>query len=324
MTAYIIRRLIIGIIILLLVTMIVFLFMRLLPGDPLIVYMAGYDIQRVNSIGPEEYHAMLHKFGLDQPIAVQYYQWLGKILQGDLGESIKLQENITTLMAERMPRTAYIGFIAFIITISLGIASGVVCALRRGTWIDNVVTPLANTGITVPVFWLGILLMYFFSYKLGWLPTSGWTSPFEDFWLSTKKLIMPIFCLSVGGIGGLCRLTRSCMLEVMGQDYVRTAWAKGLSERVIVVRHQIKNAMIPIITVLGGSLGAILGGSVFIETVFAIPGMGRLMTNAVFDQDYQIVQAGVLLFGGIVIFSNLLVDILWAWLDPRIRYTKGG
>ena len=324
MTAYIIRRLIMGVIILLLVTMIVFLFMRLLPGDPLIVYMSGFDIQRVNRIGSEQYQAMLHQFGLDQPIAVQYYQWLSKILQGDLGESIKLRENIATLMAERMPRTAYIGFIAFIIGTSLGIAAGVVCALRRGTWMDNVATLLANTGITIPVFGLGILLIYLFSYKLGWLPTSGWTSPFEDFWLSTKQLIMPIICLSVGGMGGMCRLTRSCMLEVMRQDYVRTAWAKGLSEKVIVVRHQLKNAMIPIITVLGGAIGGILGGSVFIETVFAIPGMGRLMTNAVFDQDYQIVQAGVLLFGGIVIFSNLVVDILWAWLDPRIRYTGGG
>jgi len=300
--------------------MIVFLFVRLMPGDPLIVYMAGYDIERVNRIGPEEYQAMMHKWGLDLPIHVQYWNWLTKLFRGDLGQSIKLQEDIGVLIAERMPRTAYLGLISFVIGVFGGISAGIICALRRGTWIDTVVTLLANMGITVPVFWLGILLMYIFAYKLGWLPTSGWTNPFDDFSLHIRQMIMPIFCLSVGGIAGLCRLTRSCMLEVMRQDYVRTAWAKGLQERVIVVRHQIKNAMIPVVTALGGSLGAILGGSVLIENVFAIPGMGRLMVSAVIDQDYQVVQAQVLIFGGIIIFSNLVVDIAWGWLDPRIRY----
>jgi peptide/nickel transport system permease protein len=300
--------------------MIVFLFVRLLPGDPLIVYMASFDIQQVQKIGEEQYHNLLAKYGLDKPIPVQYIKWLGNIFRGNLGVSIKLQEDITTLMAERMPRTAYIGAISMIIGTGLGILFGIIVALRRGTWTDNIITLLANVGITVPQFWLGILLIYFLSYKLGWLPTSGWTSPFDNFWMSTKQLIMPVICLSVGGIAGMCRLTRSCMLEVMRQDYVRTAWAKGLRERLIVFRHQIRNAVIPIVTVLGGTLGAILGGSVIVETVFAIPGMGRLMVSGVFDQDYQIVQAGVLLFGGIVIFSNLLVDIAWAWIDPRIRY----
>jgi peptide/nickel transport system permease protein len=320
MTAYIIRRVIVGCIILLLVTMIVFLFVRLLPGDPLIVYMASFDITQIQRIGEEEYQALLVKFGLDKPIPVQYIKWLGNIFRGDLGKSIKLQEDVTTLMAERMPRTAYIGSISMVIGTGLGILFGIIVALRRGTWTDNVITFLANLGMTIPQFWLGILLMFFLSYKLHWLPTSGWTNPFEDFWMSSKQLIMPIICLSVGGMAGMCRLTRSCMLEVMRQDYVRTAWAKGLREKLIVFRHQIRNAIIPIVTVLGGTIGAILGGSIIVETVFAIPGMGRLMVSGVFDQDYQIVQAGVILFGGIVIFSNLLVDIAWAWIDPRIRF----
>lgn len=319
MTAYIIRRVIIGFIVLLFVTMIVFLFVRLLPGDPLIVYMTSFDIA-AQTIEEEQYQYLLAKFGLDKPIPVQYINWLGRIFRGDMGQSIKLQEDVTTLMAERMPRTAYIGAISMIIGTGLGIIFGIIVALRRGTWTDNIITLLANIGITIPQFWLGVLLMYFLSYKLGWLPTSGWTNPLDDFWMSTKQIIMPVICLSVGGMAGMCRLTRSCMLEVMRQDYVRTAWAKGLRERLIVFRHQIRNAVIPIVTVLGGTLGAILGGSIIIENVFAIPGMGRLMTSGVFDQDYQIVQAGVLLFGGIVIFSNLLVDIAWAWIDPRIRY----
>jgi peptide/nickel transport system permease protein len=320
MTAYIIRRVIIGFIILLLVTIMVFLFVRLLPGDPLMVYMANYQIGAAQSIGEEQIEFLRAQFGLDKPLPVQYINWLGDILHGDLGESIVLKEDITTLMASALPKTAYIGALSMIIGTFLGILAGIIVALRRGTWTDNVITLLANVGITMPQFWLGILLMYFFAFRLGWLPTSGWTNPFEDFWMSTQQIIMPVICLAVGGLSGMCRLTRSCMLEVMRQDYVRTAWAKGLRERLIVWRHQIRNAVIPIVTVLGGTLGAILGGAVIIENVFAIPGMGRLMVTGVFDQDYQIVQAGVLIFGGIVIFSNLLVDIAWAWIDPRIRY----
>jgi len=320
MTAYIIRRVIIGLIILLLVTMIVFLFVRLLPGDPLIVYMAQFDIGAAQTIGEEQYQLLLTKFGLDKPIPVQYINWLGDIFRGNLGRSIKLQEDITTLMADVMPRTAYLGAISMVIGTSLGILFGIIVALRRGTWTDSIITLMANVGITVPQFWLGILLMYLFAHTLGWLPTHGWTPILDDPWMHFKQIIMPVICLSVGGMAGMCRLTRSCMLEVMRQDYVRTAWAKGLREKLIVYRHQIRNAVIPIVTVLGGTLGAILGGAIIVENVFAIPGMGRLMVAGVFDQDYQIVQAGVLMFGGIVIFSNLVVDIAWAWIDPRIRY----
>jgi peptide/nickel transport system permease protein len=319
MIAYTIRRAIIGIIILLIVTMLVFLLVRLLPGDPLVVYLGQSFTQNTARIGPEQYEALKHKWGLDRPIPVQYIDWLGKLVRGDLGKSITVQEDIATLIAQRMPRTAYIGIIVFIFANVGGIFVGIVCALRRGTWMDNTLTTIANIGMTIPVFWLGYLLMYLFSAKLGWLPTSGWVNPFENFWESCRHLIMPMACIAVGSIAGLARLVRSCMLEVMGADYVRTAWAKGLAERVIVVRHQIKNALIPVVTALGGALGGILGGSVFIETVFAIPGMGLLMTNAIFDQDYQVVQAGVLIYGAIIIFSNLAVDIAWGWMDPRIR-----
>ncbi len=321
MTSYIIRRLIMGVIILLIVTMLVFLFVRLTPGDPLIIYMAGYDISRINRLDPEEYQAMLRLYGLDKPIPVQYVDWLGQVVRGDFGQSIKLKQNVSTLIAERMPRTAYYGLLSFIIGIGGGVTIGIICALRRGSWMDNTLTTLSNIGMTMPTFWLAILLMYVFSVQMHWLPTSGWVSPWTDFWGNIKHIIMPVFTLSIGSIAGLARLVRSCMLEVMRADYVRTAWAKGLSERVILVRHQIKNAMIPVVTVLGMSLGSILGGSVFIEQVFSIPGMGRLMTTAIFDQDYQVVQACVLLFGAIIIISNLIVDIAWGWLDPRIRFS---
>ena len=314
MGTYIIRRLIIGVIVLLLVTVLVFLLVRLLPGDPLVIYTSG-----VNRIGPEEYEALREKFGLNDPLPVQYFNWLGQILRGDLGKSILIGQPITELIGDVLPRTAYIGIITLTIGVFGGIFVGIICALRRGSWLDNTLTTLANIGMTLPQFWLAIVLMYLISYKLGWLPTSGWVSPLDNFWESTKRLIMPVLAVSIGSIGGMARLTRSCMLEVMRADYIRTAWAKGLKERVIVVRHQMKNALIPVVTSLGGSLGAVLGGSVFIETIYAIPGMGRLMVTATFDNDYQVVQATTLIFGAIIIVSNLIVDISWGWLDPRIR-----
>jgi len=320
MTAYIIRRIFIGLIILLLVTMLVFLFVRLLPGDPLMVFMGNYSpSSTINTMTAAEHDALMHKYGLDRPIWIQYGDWLNQVLHGNLGKSLRIGQPISELIGERIGRTAYIGVIIFFITTFGGILAGVYCALRRGTWIDNTITTIANIGMTVPVFWFGVLLIYVFGYKLGWLPFFGWRDPWEDFGYSCLYLIMPVASVALGGIAGMARLVRSCMLEVMRTDYVRTAWAKGLSERVIVVRHQLKNAMIPVVTALGGTLGMILGGSIFIENVFSIPGMGRLMTAAIFDYDYQIVQASALIFGGIIIFSNLIVDIAWGWLDPRIR-----
>ncbi len=321
MTAYIIRRILIGLMILLLVTMLVFLLVRLLPGDPLMRYMANFNgTGQQNIMTPEQHAALLKQFGLDRPIPVQYWDWITGVLRGDLGKSIGVSQPISKLIAEVLPRTAYIGTLMFIIGTFGGILVGIYCALRRGSWIDNTLTTIANIGMTVPVFWLGILLIYVFSYKLGWFPMFGWVAPWDNFWKSCTYVILPVASVALGGIAGMARLVRSCMLEVMRTDYVRTAWAKGLRERVIVVRHQLKNAMIPVVTALGGTLAMILGGSVFIETVFSIPGMGRLMTQAIFDYDYQVVEASALIFGGIVIFSNLIVDIAWGWLDPRIRY----
>ncbi len=321
MTNYIIRRLIIGVIILLLVTMMVFLLIRLLPGDPLMIFMGNLrGSEQINTMGSAEHDRLMHEYGLDRPLPVQYWDWITDVLRGKLGKSIGVGQDVGMLIAERLPRTAYIGFILFVITTFGGIFFGIYCALRRGSWIDNTITTIANIGMTVPTFWFGILLIYFFSYKMGWLPFFGWVNPFEDFWGNIRHIILPVASVALGGIAGMARLVRSCMLEVMRADYVRTAWAKGLQERVIVLRHQIKNALIPVVTALGGALGHILGGSVFIETVFSIPGMGRLMTTAIFEYDYQIVQAAALIFGGIIIFSNLIVDISWGWMDPRIRY----
>jgi peptide/nickel transport system permease protein len=317
MTSFIIRRLLMGIIVILLVTLMIFLFIRFLPGDPLIMYMTGQELMDLSS---EQMDALQHKFGLDKLLPLQYVSWLGNIFRGDLGLSIYHDMNVSHLIAERLPVTMALGVISFIIGNFLGICFGVICALRRGTWIDTLVTFFANIGITVPSFWIGIILMYLLALKAGWLPVYGYTSPFEDLWMSVRQAVMPVICLSLFTVASVCRLTRSSMLEVIAQDYIRTAWSKGLRERTIITRHIIKNALIPVITVMGLEVAVIFGGSVLIETVFNIPGVGRLMTESVMQQDYMVVQAGTLMIATVVVLTNLAVDISYGWLDPRIRY----
>jgi peptide/nickel transport system permease protein len=318
MVAYIIRRLFIGVIILLLVTILVFLAMRLLPGDPLIIFISQSQTQTYT---PERLEELRHEYGLDKPLPMQYVSWVGNVLQGDFGKSIMQGRDVGYLINTRLPVTIYFGAMAFIVSTFFGVIFGVVCALRRGKWIDSLVTVLANIGITVPNFWVGILLMYLFSLTLHWLPTSGYVPPTESLGQSLRAAVMPVFCLSLFSIASLTRQTRSAMLEVVSQDYIRTAWAKGLRERVIILRHTIKNAMIPVITILGLQVGMVFAGSVLIETVFNIPGMGRLMAESLFSHDYQIVQAGTLVIAVVIVLTNLIVDISYGWFDPRIRYS---
>jgi len=223
-------------------------------------------------------------------------------------------------MLERFPVTLHLGIVAFIIGAVLGILSGLVAAVRRGKWIDKIITPLTYIGITIPVFWLGILLIYAFGLKLHWLPISGYTSPMEDFWLSTKQLIMPVICMAVFPLAANARQMRSAMLEVIRQDYIRTAWSKGLGERRVIFFHSLKNSLIPVITLMGVGVGMIFGGSVLVETVFAIPGVGRLMVSSILGQDYIVVQGITLTIAAIVLVVNLMVDISYGWFDPRIRY----
>ena len=317
MTAFVIRRLIQGMFVLLMVSVLIFAVMRLLPGDPLKLYVAQNQLEKIT---PQEMEKLRHEFGLDKSVPLQYVFWIRGAISGDLGRSIFYSEKVSTLLGERLPVTFHIGACAFILSCVVGITAGVVCAVRRGKWLDTVVTILANLGITTPGFWFGILLIYVFGLKLRLLPVVGYTSPFDDFWLNTKQLIMPVICLSLAPIAVLARQTRSSMLEIVRQDFIRTAWSKGLNERVIVMRHVLKNGLIPVITLLGVQIRNVFGGSVLIETVFNIPGVGRLLVQAVFGQDYQVVQGGVLVLATVVMLSNLLVDVSYGWIDARIRY----
>jgi peptide/nickel transport system permease protein len=315
---FIIRRILFSLIVLIIVSLLVFFAMRILPGDPILIYLSAGQMQEITE---EELAFVRHEYGLDKPLPVQYLNWVKSVFIGDFGKSLTQKQTVITLLKQKLPITMYLSIISLIISIMLGIPAGILSAVRRGTWVDSVVTIIANIGITIPVFWLGIILIYIFSLKLGWLPVQGYTSPFEDFVKSTRQIIMPVFCLAIFSISSITRQTRSSMLEVMRQDYVRTAWSKGLSERLVIMKHGLKNGLIPVITLIGMSLSMVVGGSVLIETVFNIPGLGRLLVTAVFVKDYQVVQGFTFIIAIIVLLTNLIVDISYGWFDPRIRYS---
>jgi peptide/nickel transport system permease protein len=316
MTSYILRRVFFAIIIVLIVSILVFLMARLLPGDPILMVVSQ---NQYSTLTPEQIEAARHKYHLDRPLHIQYLLWIGDIMHGDFGTSIYRNRPVSNVLKTHIPVTLCVGLISFIFANFIGILAGTLAALRRGRILDTIVTVISNIGITIPIFWLGILLIYLFGYKLHWLPTNGFVYPWDDFGRSIKLLIMPVFCESIFVIGAIARQARSSMLEVIHMDYIRTARSKGLKERVIVIRHIAKNGLIPIVTLSGMQLGGILGGAVLIENVFNIPGMGRVALEAVTTLDYLILQGVVFITAFMVTLVNLLVDISYGWLDPRIR-----
>ena len=290
--------------------------MRVIPGDPIRLYL-GDDYYLYSPAELQEFKAI---YNLDKPLPAQYFLWLGDLFQGDLGYSVLRQRSVTTIIAQVIPVTFNLAVLAFIFSSIIGIAFGSICALNRGKWADTLFSVVANLGITLPIFWAGIMLMYVFCLRLNWLPCFGYTYPWVDFGLHIQKLIMPVFCMSLFAVGSLTRQTRSSMLEVIQQDYIRTAWAKGLRERIIIIRHMVKNALIPVVTQMGLQARFMFGGALLVEVVFAIPGLGRTMQMAVSGRDYAVVQGGVLVTALLVVAINIIVDIVYAWLDPRIRY----
>lgn len=317
MTNFILRRLVLALIVLFLVSIFVFLAMRLLPGDPVLMYVSASSVQEITE---EQLNQIRHQYGLDKTLPQQYVDWITGVFRGNFGTSILNRSPVLDEILKRLPITLHIGILAFIVATIVGIPAGVLCAVRRGSWLDNLVTTLSNIGITIPVFWLGIILIYVFALHFDWLPVMGYTSPFDDFWDSTRKIIMPVFCLALGPIAGNARQARSSMLEVIHRDYIRTAWSKGLRERAVIMKHALKNGLMPVVTLSGMGVGTILGGSVLIEQVFNIPGMGRLAVTSVMNQDYPYVQAIALIMAISIVFSNLLVDISYGWMDPRVHY----
>jgi peptide/nickel transport system permease protein len=313
MIGVILRRLGSALPILLIVSLITFGMIHLIPGDPAAA-MAGL------SATPEQIASIRHDLGLDQPLLTQLVRWYLGLLHGDLGHSLLLGQPVVYATMLRLPVTLALSAYALVITLVLGLVSGTIAALRQNTWIDQAAMVFAMIGISLPNFYLGLLMIIFFAVDLGWLPTGGYVA-FTDSplgWLATST--MPAISLALLLAGLLARITRSTMLEVLRQDYIRTARAKGLPRRTVVVKHALSNALIPITTVIGIIVSLLISGSVVTETLFSIPGIGQLLTQAVLNRDYPMVQGGLLITTALLVLVNIGVDVCYALLDPRVRY----
>jgi peptide/nickel transport system permease protein len=314
MTRYIAQRVLSLIPVLLGVTLLVFLVMQLAPGDPAQIML-----------GPKATETSLtqlrHELGLDQPLHVQYARWLGRVLRGDWGRSIQLKREVLPFTLNRFQNSVYLMILAILLACSVGIPTGVISAVRQYTLSDRGAMIFVLMGFSMPIFWLGILMQIIFGLKLGILPVSGMQSPGQTGVLDLlKHLILPAIALATGATAIIARMTRSSMLEVIRQDYIRTARAKGLNERLTINRHALKNALIPVVTVVGLQVGYLLGGDIFIEIVFSYPGIGLAMVNGILARDFPLVQGAILLVASAYVLINLAVDLTYAYLDPRIRY----
>ncbi|MDP1391809.1 ABC transporter permease [Lysinibacillus capsici] len=303
MTLFILKRLAQIIPVTLGVTLVVFLIMQMIPGDPAII-LAGEGASQ------ETVAELRENLGLNKPLAVQYTDYIKNLLQGDMGNSLKNNQPVFEEITSRLPITIELAFYSILITIVLGLIAGIISAIRPYSLMDVGLMVVALLGISLPSFWLGILLMYVFSVQLHWLPVAGWDS--------AKHIILPAITLGAGGAAIVARMTRSSMLEVVNQDYIRTAKAKGLKGYIIILKHALRNALIPVITVVGLQFGSLLGGTVLVESVFAVNGLGRMIVDAIRTRDIPVVQGGVLVASLIFVFINLFVDILYRFFNKRM------
>ena len=283
MTEFHIQRGLISLVTLFLITVIVFAGVRMIPGDPARV-MAGTE---ADAAGLEE---IRQKYGLRDPVPVQYLKWAGRALRGDLGESIRTKEPVLRLIRQKLPITLQLALYSLVIALLIAVPAGVLAAVHRNTVWDYLASGVSLSGVSIPNFWLGIMLILLFSVRLQWLPASGFVSPFEDLWGNTQRLLMPALVLGTGLAAVLMRQTRNAMIEALSADYIRTARAKGLAQRAVVVRHALRNSLIPVVTILGLQMGALMSGAVVTEQIFVVPGFGRLIVEAVFTRDYPLVQ----------------------------------
>jgi peptide/nickel transport system permease protein len=309
---FLVQRAAISAVTLFVISLIVFTGVRMIPGDPARV-MAGNE---ADEAGLEE---VRQKYGLNDPIPFQYLRWVGLALRGDLGESIRTRESVVKTVATKLPITIELAFLSLLVAVGIAIPAGVLAAVRRNTVWDLLTSGASLGGVSIPNFWLGIMLILLFSVRLGWLPASGFVSLWESPLGNLQRMIMPAFVLGTALAAILMRQTRNSMIEVMSADYIRTAYSKGLAGRIVVFRHAIRNSLIPVVTILGLQMGALMSGAVVTEQIFVVPGFGRLIVEAVFTRDYPLVQGVVLLTASSYVLINLLVDVSYSLLDPRIR-----
>ena len=309
---FLVRRAAISVVTLFVISMIVFTGVRMIPGDPARV-MAGNE---ADEAGLEE---IRQKYGLGDPIAFQYLRWLGLAVRFDLGESIRTRESVVKIVASKLPITIELAFLSLLVAVGIAIPAGVLAAVRRNTIWDVLTSGASLGGVSIPNFWLGIMLILFFSVRLGWLPASGFVPLWESPLANLQRMLMPAFVLGTALAAVLMRQTRNSMIEVMSADYIRTAYSKGLAGRAVVFRHAIRNSLIPVVTILGLQSGALMSGAVVTEQIFVVPGFGRLIVESVFTRDYPLVQGVVLITASSYVLINLLVDVSYSLLDPRIR-----
>lgn len=313
MIPFSIRRLLSTLPTLFVVTVIVFAIVRVLPGNPARLLLG-------EEATPQLVAELTHQMGLDQPLPLQYLSWLGGVLQGDFGRSIKDNMSVGRLILEKLPTTLELALLATLVSVLIALPAGIVTAAKRGGFTDGLITVLALSGVSLPNFFLGILLIYVFSIQLNWIPPSGYLTPLENPLENLRLMLLPAITLGLGTAGALTRFLRGAMLEVLGQDYVRTARAKGVMGRIVLYRHALRNALIPVVTIFGLQLGGLLGGAVITEQIFSIPGFGRLIVDAVFTRDFPVVQGIVLVSAMAIFLVSFLVDLIYAAIDPRIRY----
>ena len=312
MTAYILRRLVMLVPVLIVVGVVVFGLVHLTPGDPAAVILG-------DRATPEDIARLRTQLGLNDPLPVQFVRWFSNVLRLDFGESIFLGEPVTQALLDRVQPTVLLTLYALSIQVLIGIPAGVLAAVRYNSPLDRAFTVMAISGSAIPTFFLGILLILIFSVRLRWLPSGGYVPFGEDPAAHFKGMLLPAFALGFSAAGLLARLVRSSMLDVLREDYVRTAFAKGLPEQLVIVRHALRNALIPALTVIGISIGALLGGAVVTETVFTIPGMGRLVVQSIARRDYPIIQGAIICIAMTYVLVNLVVDVLYVYIDPRVR-----
>ncbi|MBA2519926.1 MAG: ABC transporter permease [Chloroflexia bacterium] len=315
MVSYILKRMVLAVPVLLGISVIVFLLVRLIPGD-VIDLMLGTE----GSLRPEVREQLRQTLGLDQPLYVQYVTWLGDIVRGDLGRSLRTGQPIVENLAGKLPITLELAFLSVVMSLVVAIPLGIVSALRRNSVIDFVVRVLGTIGLSLPNFWLATMLILVASLLFRWGPALIYVSPLDNLGENLKQMFLPSLALALGLMAVVMRMTRSSMLEVLSQDYIRTARAKGLRERLVIYRHALRNALMPVLTVVGIQTGHLLGGAVIVEQIYGLPGLGWFLLNGIYQRDYPVVQAGVLIIAGIFVVTNLVVDLLYAVIDPRIQY----
>jgi peptide/nickel transport system permease protein len=313
--AFLIRRVLLTLPILFIVSVVCFSLINLIPGDPAAVILGPEASEQAKE-------QMRERLGLDKPIVVQYVDWLGGVLHGDLGESLVDGTPVSQLILQRLPVTLELALGTFLVSLTIAVVAGILSASNRGTWVDYVSTGFALGGISIPHFWLGMMFIIIFAVYLGWLPASGYVPFFEDPAANIAVMILPVLATGLRESAELMRMLRSSLLEELGSDYVRTAFSKGLSRRVVVIRHAVRNALIPFVTASGLQIAALLGGLVVTEQVFQLPGVGRLIVESILERDYTVVQGAVLTVTVIVILINVLVDLLYAVIDPRIALSE--